>query len=118
MVESLEAAAAAIGEGPRRVFLTTGRMELAPFRSAPQHLYIVRSVEAPSPAELPPRVPGRAGWELRLVVHGGWRILEKIAHMDCATIAQRPRLHASDVPLLAWRSWRYRAAWFAPERLS
>ena len=56
MVTSLEAAAAAIGEDKRRVFLTTGRMELAPFRSAPQHLYIVRSVEAPSPAELPPRV--------------------------------------------------------------
>jgi len=56
MVESLEAAAVAIGEGPRRVFLTTGRMELAPFRAAPQHLYIVRSVEAPSPRELPPRV--------------------------------------------------------------
>jgi precorrin-6A/cobalt-precorrin-6A reductase len=56
MVESLEAAAAAIGQDPRRVFLTTGRLELAPFRSAPQHLYIVRSVEAPSPKELPPRV--------------------------------------------------------------
>ena len=38
MVESLEAAAAAIGKDPRRVFLTTGRMELAPFRAAPQHL--------------------------------------------------------------------------------
>jgi precorrin-6A/cobalt-precorrin-6A reductase len=56
MVESLEAAAVAIGEEPRRVFLTTGRMELAPFRKAPQHLYIVRSVEAPSPKDLPPRV--------------------------------------------------------------
>jgi precorrin-6A/cobalt-precorrin-6A reductase len=56
MVESIEAAADAIGEKPRRVFLTTGRMELAPFRSAPQHFYIVRSVEAPSPRELPPRV--------------------------------------------------------------
>jgi precorrin-6A/cobalt-precorrin-6A reductase len=55
MVESLEAAAAAIGKEPRRVFLTTGRMELAPFRAAPQHLYIVRSVEAPSPEDLPPR---------------------------------------------------------------
>ena len=55
MVESLEAAAAAIGEQPRRVFLTTGRMELAPFRQAPQHFYIVRSVEAPAPKELPPR---------------------------------------------------------------
>jgi len=69
-------------------------------------------------AALPPRVPGRAGWELRLVVNGGWRILEKIARMDCATITQRPCLRASDVPLLAWRSWRYRAAWFTPERLS
>jgi precorrin-6A/cobalt-precorrin-6A reductase len=56
MVESLDAAAAAIGQDPRRVFLTTGRMELAPFRQAPQHLYIVRSVEAPSPKDLPPRV--------------------------------------------------------------
>jgi squalene synthase HpnC len=68
-------------------------------------------------AALPPRVPGRAGWELRLVVHGGWRILEKIALMDCASIARRPRLRANDVPLLAWRAWRYRAAWFNPERL-
>jgi len=56
MVESLEAAAAAIGEEPRRVFLTTGRMELAPFRRTPQHFYIVRSVDAPSPVDLPPRV--------------------------------------------------------------
>jgi precorrin-6A/cobalt-precorrin-6A reductase len=55
MVESIETAAAAIGQDPRRVFLTTGRMELAPFRQAPQHFYIVRSVEAPSPQELPPR---------------------------------------------------------------
>jgi hydroxysqualene synthase len=67
---------------------------------------------------LPLRVPGRAGWELRLVVHGGWRILEKIARMDFASIAQRPQLRASDVPLLAWRSWRYRSAWFTAERLS
>ena len=56
IVESLEAAANAIGEKPRRVFLTTGRMELAQFRQASQHFYIVRSVEAPSPKELPPRV--------------------------------------------------------------
>jgi phytoene/squalene synthetase len=69
-------------------------------------------------AELPLRVPGRAGWELRLVLHGGWRILERIALMDCATIVRRPRLLACDLPLLAWRSWRYRAAWFAPGRLA
>ena len=57
MVESLEAAACGDrAKIQRRVFLTTGRMELAPFRAAPQHLYIVRSVEAPSPEELPPHV--------------------------------------------------------------
>ncbi|HET7525372.1 MAG TPA: squalene synthase HpnC [Burkholderiaceae bacterium] len=68
-------------------------------------------------APLPLRVPGRSGWELRLVMHGGWRILEKIARMDHATIVRRPRLRVSDLPLLAWRSARYRAAWFTPERL-
>jgi precorrin-6A/cobalt-precorrin-6A reductase len=55
-VHSLEAAATALGEAPRRVFLTTGRMELAPFRQAPQHFYVLRSVEAPAPADLPPQV--------------------------------------------------------------
>jgi len=69
-------------------------------------------------AALPPRVPGRAGWELRLVVNGGWRILEKITRMDFATIGRRPRLHSADLPLLAWRSWRYRPAGFVAERLS
>jgi len=68
-------------------------------------------------AALPLRLPGRVGWELRLVVHGGWRILEKIARMDHATIVRRPRLLVSDLPLLAWRSARYRAEWFVPERL-
>ena len=69
-------------------------------------------------APLPLRVPGRAGWELRLVVHGGWRILEKIARMNHATLRRRPVLTMGDLPLLAWRAWRYRAAWFEPGRLS
>src|SRR5262245_18532592 len=69
-------------------------------------------------APLPLRLPGRAGWELRLVVHGGWRILEKIASMHHASIVHRPRLRATDVPLLAWRSWHYSAGWFGQERLS
>jgi precorrin-6A/cobalt-precorrin-6A reductase len=56
MVDTIEAAAAAIGEQPRRVFLTTGRMELAPFRGARQHVYVVRSVEVPAPEDLPPHV--------------------------------------------------------------
>lgn len=49
-------------------------------------------------------LPGRAGWELRLVVLGGLRILEKIETMQFRSLAQRPRLHAWDVPLLLWRA--------------
>jgi precorrin-6A/cobalt-precorrin-6A reductase len=56
MVESIEGAAAALGEIPRRVFLTTGRNELAPFVAASQHFYLLRSVEPPPQEELPPRV--------------------------------------------------------------
>jgi squalene synthase HpnC len=68
-------------------------------------------------AALPLRVPGRAGWELRLVVHGGWRVLERIARMQYGSMTRRPRLHALDVPVLAWRALRYSSDWFTPARL-
>ena len=61
-------------------------------------------------APLALRVPGRAGWELRLVVQGGLRILEKIEAMKYATLANRPTLGIRDVPLLLWRAWRMPAA--------
>ena len=57
-------------------------------------------------APLARRIPGRAGWELRLVVQGGLRILEKIAAMDHATVRSRPTLSAADAPRLLWRAWR------------
>jgi len=55
-------------------------------------------------------LPGRAGWELRLVVQGGLRILDKIAQLDFATLTRRPRLRAHDAPLMLWRAWRMRPA--------
>ncbi len=61
-------------------------------------------------APLTLQVPGRAGWELRLVVQGGLRILEKIALMNHAVMLQRPRLTAADGALLVWRAWRMSAA--------
>lgn len=57
-------------------------------------------------APLVHRLPGRAGWELRLVVQGGLRILEKIAAMDHATLSRRPALGAADLPRLLWRATR------------
>lgn len=51
-------------------------------------------------------VPGRAGWELRLVVQGGLRVLDKIRGLDHATLLTRPRVGAADLPLLLWRAWR------------
>ena len=52
-VADAEAAVQALGAAPRRVFLTTGRLELPAFLAAPQHFYLVRSVDPPE--ELPPR---------------------------------------------------------------
>jgi len=44
-VPSMEKAVHALGEAPRRVFLTVGRLELPPFAAAPQHSYLVRTIE-------------------------------------------------------------------------
>lgn len=60
-------------------------------------------------APLVHRLPGRAGWELRLVVQGGLRILEKIEAMDFAALSHRPTLTPADAPRLAWRALRMRA---------
>ena len=60
-------------------------------------------------APLALRLPGRAGWELRLVVQGGLRILEKIRAIDHATLQHRPRLTRLDAPLLLWRALAMRA---------
>ena len=55
-------------------------------------------------------IPGRAGWELRLVVQGGLRILEKIDALNFATVRTRPALRWFDALLLLWR-----ALWMRPE---
>jgi hydroxysqualene synthase len=55
-------------------------------------------------APLAKRIPGRAGWELRLVVQGGLRIIDKIERMNYATLSARPVISAWDAPLLAWRA--------------
>lgn len=55
-------------------------------------------------APLARRIPGRAGWELRLVVEGGLRILDKIAAIDHRTWVQRPTVGKADIPVMLWRA--------------
>jgi len=53
-VATMEEAVSALGQAPRRVFLALGRKELQPFTAAPQHVYLVRSVD---PVDPPLAVP-------------------------------------------------------------
>ena len=59
-------------------------------------------------APLVHQVPGRAGWELRLIVQGGLRILDKIGALDFATLKTRPTLGAADALPMLWRALRMR----------
>ena len=55
-------------------------------------------------SELVHRIPGRAGWELRLVVQGGLRILDRIEALKFATLQTRPTLRRRDLALMGWRA--------------
>ena len=59
-------------------------------------------------APLVHRLPGRAGWELRLVVQGGLRILDKIEALGFDTFSQRPTIGKFDAPVLLWKAMRMR----------
>jgi hydroxysqualene synthase len=61
-------------------------------------------------APLVHRLPGRFGWELRLVVQGGLRVLEKIEAGGFDAMTRRPTVGALDAPLLFWRALRMRRA--------
>lgn len=49
-------------------------------------------------------LPGRAGWELRFVVQGGLRILERIERLQYRSLATRPTIGWTDGPALLWRA--------------
>jgi squalene synthase HpnC len=56
-----------------------------------------------SGAPLVHQVPGRAGLELRGVVQGGLRVLEKVQKLGPEAFQKRPTLNAWDAPVLLWR---------------
>ncbi|MEZ2330548.1 cobalt-precorrin-6A reductase [Mesorhizobium sp. RCC_202] len=49
LVDSVAEAARALGTAPRRVFLAIGRQEASAFEAAPQHRYLIRSVDPVEP---------------------------------------------------------------------
>jgi precorrin-6A/cobalt-precorrin-6A reductase len=53
-VGDMAAAARALGQAPRRVLLTIGQKDLSAFVGAPQHAYVIRSIDPPAPESLPP----------------------------------------------------------------
>ena len=55
-------------------------------------------------SQLVHQIPGRAGWELRLVVQGGLRILDRIEALNYATLNTRPTLRWWDFPVMLWRA--------------
>ncbi len=55
-------------------------------------------------AALVKRVPGRGGWELRFVVQGGLRILDKMAANGHDTLIRRPVIGRWDLVVIAWRT--------------
>ena len=59
-----------------------------------------------SGAPLVRRLPGRIGWELRLMVQGGLRILEAIERADYDVFRRRPTLAAPDWVVVGWRALR------------
>lgn len=55
VVDDIEAAVDALGDAPRRVLLTHGRLGFAAFARRPQHDYLVRTIDRPDDLELLPK---------------------------------------------------------------
>jgi len=98
-VESVAAAAAALGAVPRRVLLTIGRLELAAFIAAPQHHYIARMVDDPGDVPLPPmlevlldRGPFDEAAEMALL---STRCIELIVSKNSGGAAAYPKIAAA-----------------------
>jgi squalene synthase HpnC len=59
-----------------------------------------------SGAPLAKRLPGRIGWELRMIVQGGLRILDRIEHAGYDVFQRRPVLSAPDWLAVGWGALR------------
>jgi squalene synthase HpnC len=84
--------------------------QLLGLRNNPQTINLIASCARSARAtmlkgsKLVKKVPGRGGWELRLVVQGGLRILDKIEALGFNTLQRRPKLGPWDVVVMGWRA--------------
>ena len=73
-VATIEEAVDALEPGPRTVFLTQGRLQLAAFARAPQHRYIVRAIDRPA------EIGALSGSKL-ILARGPFSLAEEVALM-------------------------------------
>jgi precorrin-6A/cobalt-precorrin-6A reductase len=106
-VPDMAAAVRALGAEPKRVFLTVGQQELAPFARAPWHDYLIRSVEPPDPACLPPqarciaaRGPFTEADETRLLAEAAIEILVTKNSGGTATVAKLAASRSLGLPVV------------------
>jgi precorrin-6A/cobalt-precorrin-6A reductase len=110
LVDSMPAASEALGVTPRTVLLTIGQKDLAPFAAAPQHRYVLRSVDPPPPEALPPLVtvisargPFRLDDELRLLRDHGIELVVTKNSGGSATQAKLAAARALGLPVIMLR---------------
>jgi len=107
-LDGVEEAVRALGPEPRRVFLALGRKQIEPFARAPQHFYLVRSVD---PVSLPlPRAeyvlqrgPFREAQELALLEKHGIDVLVCRNSGGAAAVAKLDAARALGLPVLLLR---------------
>ncbi len=96
---SMTDAAQALGRAPRRVLLTIGQKDLSAFRNAPEHHYVIRSVDPPEAHALPPDcelLPARGPFRLEDELDLLRRIdVSVIVTKNSGGIATEPKLEAA-----------------------
>lgn len=113
-VDTVAACVAALGEAPRKVFLTVGRMEVAAFAAAPQHDYVVRTIEplgaalpVPRLAAIRARGPFDAAAEEALMRAAGIAILVTKNAGGAATYGKVAAARALGIPVvIVRRPWK------------
>lgn len=73
-VADMPAAAAALGDNPRKVFLTVGALQLAEFADASHHHYVVRTID-------PPAAIGRLPSHRLILARGPFSLDDELALM-------------------------------------